>query len=301
MLKKKGPLLLASNHPNSFLDAIILNILFEQPIWSLTRGDVFKYKYISKTLTALKMVPVYRVSEGVKNLNSNYETFGNCKKIFREKGIVLIFSEGKCINEWHLRPLKKGTARLAIGSWSERTSLKEENIPLEVLPVGINYSSFRLFGKNIVINFGDIITKGDMAWHTVEGMRFQTFNHKLQEQLNSLVFEINKEDKQKKKELLEKKTSRLKKIALIVPAIIGWVIHLPLYWPVQKSVLRKTAHNDHYDSVMAAILLFTYPVYLLMISFLTFYFTKSPLSFFLLLFMPITAWCYVQLKPQLDE
>jgi 1-acyl-sn-glycerol-3-phosphate acyltransferase len=60
------------------------------------------------------MFPVYRVSEGVENLNSNYETFKGCKTLFRKKGIVLIFSEGKCINEWHLRPLKKGTARLAI-------------------------------------------------------------------------------------------------------------------------------------------------------------------------------------------
>jgi 1-acyl-sn-glycerol-3-phosphate acyltransferase len=102
MLKKQGPLLLASNHPNSFLDAIILDILFEQPIWSLARGDVFKNKFISRVLTALKMFPVYRVSEGVENLNINYETFESCKKLFHQKGLVLIFSEGKCINEWHL-------------------------------------------------------------------------------------------------------------------------------------------------------------------------------------------------------
>ena len=117
ILKKQGPLLLASNHPNSFLDAIILDILFEQPIWSLARGDVFKPKWISKILKALKMFPVYRVSEGVENLNNNYETFENCKQVFRKNGLILIFSEGKCINEWRLRPLKKGTARLAINSW----------------------------------------------------------------------------------------------------------------------------------------------------------------------------------------
>jgi 1-acyl-sn-glycerol-3-phosphate acyltransferase len=94
----------------------------------LARGDAFKNKFISRVLTKLKMFPVYRVSEGVENLNSNYETFESCKNLFRKNGIVLIFSEGKCINEWHLRPLKKGTARLAINSW-------EENIPLQVLPV----------------------------------------------------------------------------------------------------------------------------------------------------------------------
>lgn len=294
MLKKKGPLLLASNHPNSFLDAVILDMLFQQPIWSLTRGDVFKNKIISRILTALKMFPVYRVSEGAENLNSNYKTFENCKNLFREKAIVQIFSEGQCINGWHLRPLKKGTARLAISSW-------EENIPLEVLPVGINYSSFRRFGKNIIINFGDIITKEDISWKESEGIRFQTFNHKLQNQLSTLVFEIDKEDKKSKQDVFEKKTSAILKIFLAIPAFTGWLIHLPFYLPVQKIVYKKTAHNDHFDSVLAAILLFTYPFYLLMISFLTFYFTKSPFSFLLLFLMPFTAWCYVQLKGQLDK
>src|SRR5688572_21179111 len=211
VLKKQGPLLLASNHPNSFLDAIILDILFKKPIWSLARGDVFKNRFIGRVLTALKMFPVYRVSEGVENLNSNYETFENCKKVFREKGIVLIFSEGKCINEWRLRPLKKGTARLAINSW-------EENIALDVLPVGINYSSFRRFGKNVIINFGDLITKEDIPWNESEGLRYQSFNKQLQQQLKSLVFELNSQDKEKKQELLENKPSLLKKIILIIPA-----------------------------------------------------------------------------------
>jgi 1-acyl-sn-glycerol-3-phosphate acyltransferase len=37
VLKEKGPLLLACNHPNSFLDSVMLDILFEQPVWSLAR------------------------------------------------------------------------------------------------------------------------------------------------------------------------------------------------------------------------------------------------------------------------
>ena len=294
MLKKEGPLLLASNHPNSFLDAVILDILFQEPIWSLTRGDVFKNKFISRILTTLKMFPVYRVSEGVENLNSNYETFENCKNIFIKKGIVLIFSEGRCINEWHLRPLKKGTARLAISSWVE-------DIPLHVLPVGINYSSFRRFGKNIIINFGEIITKNDIQWNEAEGIRFQSFNNKLRKQLTTLVFEIDKEDKKGKQDLFKKKTSVILKMFLAIPAFTGWLIHLPLYLPVQKIVYKKTAHNDHFDSVLAAALLFTYPFYLLLISFLTFYFTKSSISFLLLFVMPFTAWCYVQVKGQLDK
>jgi hypothetical protein len=108
------------------------------------------------------MFPVYRTSEGVENLGINYETFDECKNVFRKHGIVLIFSEAKCVNEWHLRPLRKGTARLSFSSW-------DENIPVEVLPVGINYSSFRRFSKNVFINFGEIMSKNDFDLHAATG------------------------------------------------------------------------------------------------------------------------------------
>ena len=294
LLKLEGPLLLASNHPNSFLDAVLLGILFEKPIWSLARGDAFNNKWISKILSSLKIFAVYRASEGVENLSSNYATFDNCKSVFRRNGIVLIFSEGKCINEWKLRSLKKGTARLAISSW-------EQDIPLKVLPVGINYSSFRRFGKNVFINFGTTIAKEDIPIEAADGLRNQVFNAKLQSELQRLVFDIDKSDKNKQQELLEKKPPRLTHIILALPAALGWLSHIPLYIPVRRITHLKTADNDHYDSAMATVLLFTYPFYLLAIALISFYITKSYLSFLLLLLLPLTAWSYVQVKQQLDS
>jgi 1-acyl-sn-glycerol-3-phosphate acyltransferase len=294
VLKEKGPMLLACNHPNSFLDAVIIDVLFEQAVWSLARGDVFKNSFYVKLLTALKILPVYRTSEGVENLGINYETFEACKKIFHKNGIVLIFSEGKCINEWHLRPLKKGTARLAIQSW-------EENIPLKVLPVGINYSSFRRFGKNIFIRFGTPITQNDIEWNVSDGLRHQSFNTQLQNQFQQLVFEIGKSDKQNQKELLEVKISVVKKILLTIPALIGWLVHAPLYLPIRQFVYRKTNNNDHFDSIVIALLLFVYPIYLLLITFVLFFILKSYWIFLLLLILPFTAWSYVQVKGQLDK
>jgi len=293
ILKEKGPLLLACNHPNSFLDGVIFDTLFKQPVYTLARGDAFVNGFVKKILTALKLLPVYRVSEGVENLDSNYNTFDNCKKIFRQNGIILIFSEGKCINEWHLRPLKKGTARLAISSW-------DENIPLRVLPVGINYSSFRRFSKNLFINFGEIIEEKEVMGGS-DGVRYQSFNNILELQLKQLVFEIDKKDKEKQQRLLEIKPSIAKKILLTVPAFIGWLIHWPVYLPVKSFTFKRTNLNDHYDSVLTGILLFAYPLYLLVIILLTFYFSGSWFAFLLLPLAPLTAWSYVQLKSQLDK
>ncbi len=300
VLKEKGPLLLACNHPNSFLDSVILDTIFQQPVWSLARGDVFKKPFYIKLLTALKILPVYRNSEGVENLSENYKTFDACINLFKQNGIVTIFSEGKCINEWHLRPLKKGTARLAIKAWSEKAPSGEENIPLKVLPVGINYSSFNRFGKNIFLNFGDVITRNDIKINEPDGIRYQAFNDKLQQQLNELVFEIPKTDKQQQEKRLEVRTGLLKKIVLAIPAAIGWIVHFPLYIPIKKFAWKRTKDNDHFDSVMMALLMVAYPLYLLLIVLILWLTISCWWIFLVIPVLPFTAWAHLQLKKQLD-
>lgn len=292
MLKRKGPLLLACNHPNSFLDSVIINTLFKQPVWSLARGDVFKKPFHIRLLTALKIMPVYRTSEGVENLSENYKTFEACLDIFRKDGIVTIFSEGRCVNEWHLRPLKKGTARLAFKSW-------EEGIPLQVLPVGINYSSFSRFGKNVFLNFGTVIKRDDIHFTSPDGIKFQAFNNILEKQLRKLVYEIPINDKKQQKEKLVLKQPAIIKIILFIPAMAGLLLHAPLYQLIKHYTQKRTFSTDHYDSVMTALLLFAYPVFLLAITISIILLTKSLLWLSLPAILPFTAWAYIRLKPQI--
>ena len=294
LLKIEGPVLLASNHPNSFLDAILLDILFEKPIWSLARGDVFKKPFYSKVLTMLKMLPVYRTSEGVENLEANYKTFDACKEIFRNKGIVLMFSEGKCINEWHLRPLMKGTARLAISSW-------QDGLEVKVVPVGINYSSFRRFGKNIFINFGNLITNDESNSKETDGRKNLAFNNRLQNELEQLVFKINTTDKNQQEKQLALRPGIIRKVLLILPACLGFLFNAPLYLPIRYYTRTRTNISDHYDSVLITLLILLYPFYLLLVTFFLCLITCNWAGLFVLPVFPFTAWAYVQLKDQLDK
>jgi 1-acyl-sn-glycerol-3-phosphate acyltransferase len=290
MLQEQGPLLIAANHPNSFLDAIIISSLFKSPVYSLARGDAFASNFITKILRSLNMLPVYRVSEGAENLEYNYTTFNSCEKLFEANKIVLIFSEGNCINEWHLRALKKGTARLALNAW-------QNNIPLKILPLGINYSSFRFFGKNLVLNFGNIISEKDFSKNISDGKFIKNLNEKLKSQLQNLVFEIDKNDREKQKISFQIRHSFLKKIVLFIPAIIGFMINAPLYFMIHL-IIKKRA-DVHYDSVMTGILFLFYPLYVLVITWIVFLLTGSMYSFLLLGLMPFTAWSYLQLKNQI--
>lgn len=168
------------------------------------------------------------------------------------------FSAGRCINEWKLRPLKKGTARLAISSWGR-------GINLQVLPTGINYQSFTSFGKNIQLNFGNIINKEDFNTTNGYGNTINEFNKKLESELGNLVLTFDKNDRPAIKKQFDVPVSSVKKALLFLPAIVGYLLHFPLYWPVQRFSWSKASHNDHYDSVMVGLLFVLYPFYLLLI------------------------------------
>ena len=289
----QGPMLIAANHPNSFLDAILLCSIFKQPIYSLARGDAFKNNFVSKILRSLKMLPVYRVSEGVENLEENYNTFEECIKIFKKKGIVLIFSEGKCINEWHLRALKKGTARLTISAW-------EQDIELKVIPLGINYQSFTSFGKNVHLHFGDAITNTSFAFKNDEssGTKIQLFNSRLKNQLEQIVIQTKPVDKKLLQKLFTKPVTNFEKNIFFVPAFCGYIMHAPLYIPVQKFAFKKFSKIDHYDSVIVGLLFLLYPFYLILVFVFLYFFANIYCSIASLFLLPFMAYSYVKIKKQ---
>lgn len=287
MLNADGPLLIGANHPNSFLDAIILSSLFKKPIHSLARGDAFAGNFFGKILYALNMLPVYRVSEGVENLEHNYTTFEACEQLFKENGIVLIFSEGLCKNEWHLRRLKKGTARLALHAW-------ENDIPLKVLPLGFNYSSFRRFGKVVRLNFGDFIERKEILNELKGGKAVNEFNDLLRVQLEDLVYEIEPGDIQKRKLLFQSDEPWYINAVVLLPAILGFILHAPFYYTAHLII--KDRAKDHYDSVMVGILFLFYPIYILLLCLLFYFISGNPAWFLLIILMPVTALCLLHFK-----
>ena len=290
-LQAKGPLLLACNHPNSILDGVILTLLFDETVYSLARGDAFRNKKHKRLLRWLHLLPVYRTSEGVENLEHNYTTFESCIEIFEQGGIVIIFSEGRCINEWHLRPLKKGTARLATSAWLR-------GINLTVLPVGLNYNTFRNFGKNVIINFGKPLDKEKTLEHASDGKMFLSFNEQLKESLEPLVFEIDRGDKNSlyKKLYIYQPTTKM--ILLAVPALLGFVLHAPLYFPA-KAINEYYFNNDHFDSTLVAMLVLAYPFYAVVLLLILAFLLGWMIATMIFLLMPFFAWSCVQLKNQI--
>jgi 1-acyl-sn-glycerol-3-phosphate acyltransferase len=285
LLQIKGPVLFAANHPNSFLDGVILSTLLDEDLYSLTRGDVFNNKTAAKILLGLKLLPVYRTSEGKHNLPHNYATFEACKEIFKKDKVVLIFSEAGSVNEWHLRSLRKGTARLAFTSW-------QQGIDLKVIPLGFNYSSFKKFGKEVHINFGEEIRKESFAGEDSDGVQHNKFTQQLNCQLNTLVYEAK--DEEDAKQYFSFGKNKLK-IIFLIPGIIGWLLYAPLFYLCKLFTEITFKNSDHYDGVLTALLLLSFPVYIILLTLVGIKLFSLP-AFIIPFLLPLLAWCWLQIK-----
>ncbi len=335
ILSEKGPLLLACNHPNSFFDAVLLGALFKNPVHFLARGDAFKNPIAKKILTALKAIPIYRLSEGKEYLALNDTAFEQCNQILQDGGIVLIFSEGLCLNQWQLRPLKKGSARIAMNAWKQEAILKA----FRVLPVSLNYNSFTKFGKKIIIEFGEPIVSSEACIAANEAQQIRHFNKLLYSRLkqgilmdentsvvqfllsNTALLKDSSKPVSYLKNLKAKLTSDILKkdlynlsntkslslntisfvnnlllsVLLFIPALTGVLIHLPVYLPLKNFIKNKTKGTVFYDSTLFAALLIVYPFYVLLLAVLC-SILINPIGLLLVIAVPFFALIYLYWK-----
>ena len=85
------------NHPNSFLDAIIIGAYYPRKMHFLARGDVFRKPLFGFLLRSIGMIPIYRAREGREHLHLNAGTFDASVDVLAKGGGILIFIEGICL------------------------------------------------------------------------------------------------------------------------------------------------------------------------------------------------------------
>jgi 1-acyl-sn-glycerol-3-phosphate acyltransferase len=188
-IPQEGPVILACNHPNSFLDALIITVYYKRPIFYIARGDAFKRPFGKKMLSFLNNVPIFRKEEGMKdNLSKNEETFSYCMDVLKEGDTILLFSEGLCENEWYLRPLRKGTGRLVYDAWND----PEIGGTLKVIPVTTNYSGWHGSGNSTFVELLKPIEKKSFTDTNEQGLFLRKFNTLLANCLSEKVISIDK-------------------------------------------------------------------------------------------------------------
>ncbi|UTW62111.1 1-acyl-sn-glycerol-3-phosphate acyltransferase [bacterium SCSIO 12741] len=146
----KKPTLLVCNHVNAFLDPIMLPAQMRLKVYFITRGDVFKTPFLSWAMWQLNQLPMFRRRDGLKNLKRNEETFNRCFDLLKEGKRIMIFPEGDCVNEMHLRPIQKGSARMVFGAIEKYGW----DLDLHIQTTSVHYSNPSEFRSDVTTNVG---------------------------------------------------------------------------------------------------------------------------------------------------
>lgn len=154
----KKPTLIVANHTNAVIDPIAIAANVKRGVFFLARGDAFANDFLKWLLWQYHIIPIYRKEECDDNLEKNQVTFGRMFELFDKARPVLIFSEGKCIQEKTIRNFRKGTAHIAVDYANE----KADRSKLHIQPVGLNYHLYNKFRADLIINFGVPFTLQDL-------------------------------------------------------------------------------------------------------------------------------------------
>lgn len=186
----KGPVIIAMNHPNAFMDPIAFTTLVFPPrVRYLARGDAFKKGIVTTLLESFGIIPIFRIQDGGKEgLKKNDETYDRVNTLLKNNQKIIIFAEGLCIQERRLRPLKKGVPRMVFGAMDAH-NLKD----LTVVPVGINYTDPSQFRGTLFCNVGEPIKISDYmaAYKEAPAKTMNQFLADLAPRMKELIININ--------------------------------------------------------------------------------------------------------------
>ncbi|SNC76821.1 1-acyl-sn-glycerol-3-phosphate acyltransferases [Hymenobacter gelipurpurascens] len=167
-LRMKGPLLIASNHPNTLMDPLVAAINRKQPVAFLAKSTFFKNPILRAIMESGNSIPIYRrqdLDTGAETLTpaqleaQNEKAFGRCYDYFDKGGTIMIFPEGTSVAERRLRPLKTGAARIALGAEARHNF----TLGVHILPMGINYFDPQRFRSDVFVNLAEPILVAEYA------------------------------------------------------------------------------------------------------------------------------------------
>ncbi|EON76643.1 Phospholipid/glycerol acyltransferase [Lunatimonas lonarensis] len=179
-IPRDKPLIVVANHQNALLDALLVATQLGLTPYFLTRFDVFKIPVVARMLRYLQLLPVYRMRDGIEHIPKNEETFEQCTHLLSNGAALLIFPEGNHSLERKLRPISKGFTRIAF-----RTLEQQPDLPLQVLPVGLNYAAHQFGGTKVWLHIGRALAVKE------SGFDAPLLKSRVKDALNDLISETS--------------------------------------------------------------------------------------------------------------
>jgi len=184
-IPKKGAILFMVNHPNGLIDPLIVTTNNPRTNYFLTRAASFKKPLVRWFLNSLNLIPIYRIRDGVNQLNKNKEVFERCFNLLDNKKALMIFPEGSHDKRRTVRSLSKGFSRIVFGAIERNPKLQ-----IQIIPVGITYQDSSSYPFKVSLNYGTPILANDFYKSNLNHSDIKEIKDVISDQLKTLSVHI---------------------------------------------------------------------------------------------------------------
>ena len=163
-LPRDGALIYGINHSNTLMDALVVLATSHHKKVFMARGDIFANPTVAKILRFTRILPLYRIRNGVAAVRNNTESMEQAVDVVHDKVGLYLFPEGRHRTKHSLLQLSKGIFHIALDSNKE---FGEEK-PVYLVPVGIEYGDYFRYRSTCMVNFGEAINVTDFIKNSTE-------------------------------------------------------------------------------------------------------------------------------------
>ena len=145
-----GAVIIAPNHCNTLMDALVVLRAFDGPTVFGARADLFNRPFIAKLMYFVRILPMVRQRDGLRNVLKNNETQEIIVEILENKVRFCMYPEGRHRPAHSLQTLGKGTFRAALAA----NAKFGDKMPVYIVPAGIEYGDYFRYRSTSLLNFG---------------------------------------------------------------------------------------------------------------------------------------------------
>ncbi|MBO4410386.1 MAG: 1-acyl-sn-glycerol-3-phosphate acyltransferase [Spirochaetales bacterium] len=150
-IPEDASVIIAPNHSNALMDALVVLQARRTPTVFGARADLFQNPLLARFLTFLKILPMVRKRDGIRNVIKNLDIQEDILEVIGDKVPFCMFAEGTHRAKHSLLPVGKGVFRIAVAA------ARASRIPVFVVPTGIEYSDYFRYEGTMLLQFGEPI------------------------------------------------------------------------------------------------------------------------------------------------
>ena len=145
-----GCVIWASNHTNALMDPMVMLSSNSGRKVFVARADIFKKSWARKALSFLRVMPIYRIRDGINAVKHNDEAIEQATGVIMDGVPFVIFPEATHRAKHSLLKLSKGIFHIAESAIEK----SKDGKPVYILPIGVEYGDYFRFRNTVLIKFG---------------------------------------------------------------------------------------------------------------------------------------------------